>query len=179
MAALGGIAMSLGTIPQLAQATGQAVAAPGADAQTYVGAQPRVHLDETGWRAGHTRAWLWVAVTAGITVCVVRLSRGAQGAQARWGERVCGIVVTARWRAYTWYPTRGRQGCWAQRRRDCAAMLARGGRSQASGEARREQARQLLHWWHRVRDGPLTRHPHEAKTVTLPWASTIVVSFWC
>ena len=37
-------------------------------------------------------------------------------------------------------------------------MIARGGRSQALGEALQAQARQMFHWWHRVRDGTLA-HP--------------------
>ena len=156
MADLFGIALSLGTIPQLEQATVQAVAAPVADAQAYVRAQPSAHLDETGWREGRTRAWLWVAVTAWVTVCVVRLSRGAKVAQELLGERFCGILVTDRWSAYTWYPTRWRQLCWAHLLRDFEAMSERGGRSQEIGEGLREQARQMFHWWHQGRDGTLT-----------------------
>jgi len=114
MADLFGLPMSLGTIPHLEQATVQAVAEPVAAAHTYVRTQPVAHLDETGWRAGHTRAWLWVAVTAWVTVFVVRLSRGAKVAQALLGERFCGILVTDRWSAYTGYPTHWRQICWAQ-----------------------------------------------------------------
>ena len=152
-----GLPMSLGTIPHLEQATGQAVAAPVADAQAYVRAQPTAHLDETGWREGRMRAWLWVAVTAWGTVFVVRLSRGAKVAPELLGERFCGILITDRWSAYTWYPARWRQVCWAHRLRDCEALMERGGRSQAIGEALREQARQMLHWWHRVRDGTLTQ----------------------
>jgi transposase len=156
MADLCGIAMSLGTIPHLAQATVQAVADPGAEAHTSVRAQPVAHLDETGWREGRTRAWLWVAVTAWVTVFVVRLSRGATVAQELLGERFCGVLVTDRWRAYTWYPTRWRPLCWAHLLRDFEAMSERGGRSQAIGEGLREQARQMFHWWHQVRDGTLT-----------------------
>jgi len=73
-----GLPMSLGTILPLEQATVQAVAGPVADAHAYVRAQPAAHLDETGWRAGRTCAWLWVAVTAWVRVFVVRLSREAR-----------------------------------------------------------------------------------------------------
>lgn len=151
-----GMAMSLGTITHLEQATVQALAAPVAAAQTYVRAQPIAHLDETGWREGRTRAWLWVAVTAWVTVFAVRLSRGAKVAQELLGARFCGILVTDRWSAYTWYPTRWRQVCWAHLLRDIEAMIDRGGCSQEIGEALREQARQMFHWWHQVRDGTLT-----------------------
>jgi transposase len=159
MADLFGIPLSLGTIANLEQATGQALAAPVVEAQTYVRAQPIAHLDETGWRDGGTRAWLWVAVTAWVTVFAVRLSRGAKVVQELLGERCCGTLVTDRWSAYHWYPTRWRQVCWAHLLRDFAAMIERGGRSQEIGEALREQARQIFHWWHRVRDGTLT-HAH-------------------
>ena len=36
-------------------------------------------------------------------------------------------------------------------------MIARGGRSQEIGEALQAQARQMFHWWHRVRDGTLAQ----------------------
>src|SRR5690349_1483107 len=157
MADLFGLPMSLGTIANLEHATVQAVAAPVAEAQRHVRTQSIAHLDETGWREGHARAWLWVAVTAWVTVFVVRLSRGAKVAQTLLGERFCGILVTDRWSAYTWYPTRWRQVCWAHLLRDFEAMIERGGRSQEIGTALREQARQMFHAWHRVREGAL---PH-------------------
>jgi transposase len=156
IADLFGVSMSLGTISHLEQATVQAMAAPVAEARAYVRAQPIAHLDETGWREERTRAWLWVAVTTWVTVFAVRLSRGAKVAQELLGERFCGILVTDRWSAYTWYPTRWRQVCWAHLLRDFEAMLERGGQSQAVGEALREQARQMFHEWHRVREGRLT-----------------------
>ena len=155
--ALCGLPLRLGTLANLEHATGQALAAPGAAAQTHVRAQSIAHLDETGWRAGQARAWRWVAGTAWGTVCVVRLSRGAKVAQERLGERCCGTLVTERWRADTWSPTRWRQGGWAHRLRAFDAMIERGGRAQAMGTALRDQARQMLHAWHRVGDGTL---PH-------------------
>ena len=73
-----GVPMSVGTISPLEQATTEAVAAPVEEARTYVHAQEVAHLDETSWRQGDKRAWLWVAVTSWVTVFVVRLSRGGQ-----------------------------------------------------------------------------------------------------
>jgi transposase len=156
MADVCGVPMSLGTIAHLEHATVQAVATPVAEAQAYVRAQPVAHLDETGWREGRTRAWLWVAVTTWVTVFLVRWSRGAKVAQELLGERFCGTLVTDRWSAYTWYPTRWRQVCWAHLLRDFEAMIERGGRSQEIGERLREQAWQMFHAWHRVCEGRLT-----------------------
>ena len=94
-------------------------------------------------------------MTTWVTVFVVRRSRRSKVAQALVGERFWGWLVTDRWSAYTWYPTWRRQLCWAHLLRDIEAMIARGGRSQEIGEALQAQARQMFHWWHRVRDGTL------------------------
>ncbi|RPJ18356.1 MAG: IS66 family transposase [Chloroflexi bacterium] len=118
--------------------------------------QPAADADETGWREGQQRAWLWTAVTTGVTVFVVRLSRSAKVAQELLGEQFWGWLVTDRWSAYTWYPTWRRQLCWAQLLRDIEAMIQRGGRSAEIGEALQAQTRPMFHWWHRVRDGTLT-----------------------
>jgi transposase len=150
-----GVAIGLGTIAHLEQATAQALAEPVAEARAYVQTQPAAYADETGWREGHQRAWLWTVVTALVTVFLVRRSRSGQVAQELLGERFWGWLVTDRWSGYTWYPTWRRQLCWAHLLRDIEAMIERGGGSQEIGEALRVQARQMFHWWHRVRDGTL------------------------
>jgi transposase len=151
-----GLPMSLGTLANLEQATVHALAEPVAEARAYVQGQPTAYLDETGWHEGRHRAWLWTAVTACVTVFIVRLSRSSKVAQELLGERFWGYLVTDRWSAYSWYPSWRRQLCWAHLRRDIEAMCARDRRSREIGEALRAQARQMFHWWHRVRDGTLS-----------------------
>jgi transposase len=89
------------------------------------------------------------------TVFAIRLSRSGQVAQELLGEPCWGWLVTDRWSAYTWYPTWRRQRCWAHLLWDIEAMIARGGGSAEIGEALRTQARKMVQWWHRVRDGTL------------------------
>jgi transposase len=141
-----GVAVGLGTIANLEQATTQAVADPVAGARAYVQRQPAAYADEPGWRAGRQRAWLWTVVTGLVTVVVVRRSRSGQVAQELLGQDFWGWLVTDRWSGSTWYPTWRRQLCGAPLLRDIEAMLARGGRSTESGEALRAQARQMLQW---------------------------------
>jgi transposase len=150
-----GVHMGLGTIANLEHATVQAVAEPVAEARAYVQRQPAAYLDETGWRQGQQRVWLWTAVTEWVTVFVVRASRGGKVAQELLGERFWGWLVTDRWSGYSWYPPWRRQVCWAHLLRDIEAMIARGGRSREIGEALRGQAQQMFRWWHRVREGTL------------------------
>src|SRR5919202_1541203 len=152
-----GVPMSVGTISPLEQATTEAVAAPVEEARTYVHEQAVAHLDETSWRQGDKRAWLWVAVTSLVTVFVVRLSRGGQVARELLGEHFSGILVTDRYSAYNWYPVWWRQLCWAHLLRDFEAMRDRGGCSEEIGDALLAQAHQMFTWWHRVREGTLQR----------------------
>jgi transposase len=113
-----GVALSLGTLANLEQATVQAVTEPVAEARAYVQQQTAAYVDETGWREGPQRAWLWTAVTAWATVFVVRLSRSGKVAQELLGEQFWGWLGTDRWSAYRWYPTWRRQLCWAHLLRD-------------------------------------------------------------
>jgi transposase len=157
LADLCGVTMSVGTLSTLEAATAQAVAVPVAETRASVQEQACVSMDETGWRQGKPRSWVWVAVTTWVTVCVIRLSRGGKVARDLLGETFQGILVTARFSASTWYPVRWRQLCWAPLLRDIEAMRGRGGRSQDIGEALRSQVHQMFHWWHRGRAGTLKR----------------------
>jgi len=152
-----GVPMSVGTISPLEQATTAAVAVPVEEARSYVHEQAVAHLDETSWRQGGKRAWLWVAVTSFVTVFLVRMSRGGHVARELLGEAFSGILVTDRYSAYNWYPVRWRQVCWAHLLRDFEAMRDRGGCSEEIGDALLTQAHQMFTWWHRVRDGTLKR----------------------
>lgn len=152
-----GVPMSVGTISQSEQSTTTVVAAPVEEARAYVQAQPVAYLDETRWRQGHQRAWLWGDVTTLVTVFVVRLSRGGQVARELLGPTFSGILVTDRYSAYNWYPVRWRQLCWAHLLRDFTAIRDRGGPSEAIGAALLAQAHQMFTWWHRVRAGTLRR----------------------
>jgi transposase len=149
-----GIPMSVATVSQLEQAMTAVLVAPVEEARTYVHEQAVAHLDETSWRQGDKRGWLWVAVTSWVTVFLVRLSRGGDRARELLGETFAGILVTDRYSAYNWYPVRWRQRCWAHLLRDFAAMQSRGGASEELGVALLAQAHQMFAWWHRVREGP-------------------------
>jgi transposase len=157
-----GVPMSVGTISQSEKATTEVVAEPVEEARTYVHAQRVAHLDETSWRQGDQRAWLWVAVTRLVTVFLIRMSRGGQVARELLGEHFSGILVTDRYSAYNWYPVRWRQVCWAHLLRDFEAIRGRGGASEEIGEALLAKAHQMFRWWHRVCEGALQRSTFRA-----------------
>jgi hypothetical protein len=52
-----------------------------------------VHSDETSWPIGGHKAWLWVITQTEITVYVIDVSRGHQGAEQVLGPDFDGVVV--------------------------------------------------------------------------------------
>jgi transposase len=155
--------VSLGSVPALEQRTSQAISEPVNEAHQYVKAQPVVHPDETGWREANQKAWLWVAATTLVTIFLIRRSRGGQVAREMLGETFTGIVVSDRWSAYNWLLTLLRQLCWAHLRRDFQAFVERGGESQNIGETILTQADLMFEWWHKVRDGTMSRTTFQTK----------------
>ena len=154
-----GVALSLGTISALEQATSAALAAPVEEARAYVRAQDDVHLDETGWRQGNgpKKAWLWTALTAWVTTFAIRLSRGGAVVKELLGEHFAGIVHSDRWSAYNWLANAQRQLCWAHLGRDFQALVDLGGEAARIGQRLLDLREQMFAWWHRVRDGTLHR----------------------
>jgi transposase len=155
--------VSTGSVCALEQRTSEAIREPVEEAREYVKGQPAVHMDETGWREANQKAWLWVAATSLVTVFLIRCSRGGQVAREMLGETFKGILNSDRWSAYNWLPVSLRQLCWSHLLRDFQAFVERGGESRRIGEAILAQSDQMFDWWHRIRDGTMTRAAFQAK----------------
>jgi len=148
--------LALGSVPACERAVSAAVAAPVATARAYVQGQAVAGADETGWREGRQRAWLWVAVTAWVTVFRVHARRGTVAARALLG-RFAGVLGSDRWKAYGAWPLRRRQLCWAHLRRHFVAFAEGPGAAGRLGQALLAETARLFAWWYRVRDGTLAR----------------------
>ena len=149
--------LGLGSSAALERQVSAAVAEPVAQAHAFVQAQPVANVDETGWKEGTQRRWLWVAVTALVSVFLVRATRGSPGAKDLLGPTCRGVVGSDRWSGYTWIDVTQRQLCWAHLLRDFAAFVERGGASGRLGRALRAAAEEMFGLWYRVRDGTLSR----------------------
>jgi hypothetical protein len=160
-----GVELSRGSVNRLRQQVSEAVAAPVEEAHEYVQTQAFVHSDETGFTQGNgdglnstqTQGWLWVLVTPLVAVLSVVLSRSQATAKALLGVTFKGILISDRYSSYTWLDPLRRQLCWAHLKRDLKAMSDRSGVSKAIGEALLRRERRLFRWWHRVRDGTMSR----------------------
>lgn len=153
-----GVRICLGSVTSCEQITSRALEAPVIEAQAYVKEQTVKNADETSWYEGISRkkVWLWVAVTEKVTAILIRASRGTEIARDLLGEAF-GVLVTDRWCAYTWWPLKWRQLCWAHLKRHFQAFAEAGGKAERIGLALLEETKLLFEWWHRVRDGTLAR----------------------
>lgn len=150
-----GVPISPAAVCDLQHKTAAALEPVVREAYAHVAGKP-ANVDETGWREGPRRGWLWVAVTAAVTVFLVRLSR-ARVVLADLIPGNLGVLTTDRYPAYDHLPVGRRQVCWAHLRRDFQAMIDRRNAGSAVGEDLLMHADILLMQWRRVRDGTLTR----------------------
>ena len=162
-----GVELSVGTVSALQQEVSAALAEPMQEACAYVRQQPRVNVDETGWRQRRGRAWLWTAVTEGVSVFAIRKSRGREVVEELLGADSPAVVGSDRYSAYGHRPPARRQVCWAHLRRTFEDFSARAGPAAGVGQQLLASTDQMFTWWHRVRDGTLQRSSFQAYVSTL------------
>ena len=163
--------LSLGSISKLEKRTSVAIAQVVEDARIYARSQTAVHKDETGWREGCRKAWLWVLATKYVTVFLIDLHRSAEVAKRMLGTDFKGILNSDRWSAYNWLDNRYRQLCWSHLQRDFQAFVERGGESQKLGEALLTFAHQMFTGWHLVQKNSLSRTQFQEQ---MQWVRTPV-----
>ena len=150
-----GLSISTGMISRLERQAAAELEAPVEQLRTHVRDAAAAHIDETSWKQGRDKAWLWAAVTRFVTVFAIATSRGAEVARDLLGTDRRKVVVSDRFKSYTWI--KRRQFCWAHLKRDFQAMVDRGGESAEVGRLLLGHSERLFDWWHRVRDGTMAR----------------------
>jgi transposase len=117
---------------------------------------PAVCCDETPFRQGTAKAWLWVTVAETFSVFTIRLTRAATVPIALLGAAFAGAISSDRYAAYNTFNAR-RQICWAHLKRDIQSLIDAGGDGVRIGERLRASLRDMFHHWHRYRDGTIQR----------------------
>lgn len=147
--------MSLGAVSKLERTVSRALEPIHAAAHAAVKGRD-ANVDETSWRQGAVKAWLWVAVTTVLSVFLIRRHRDRAAFDDLVGPDP-GVLTTDRFPVYTHLGGRRRQVCWAHLRRDFQAMIDRNDAGSAIGEELLAHADILFAHWPKVRDGTRTR----------------------
>ena len=150
-----GLSISTGMISRLERQAAAELEAPVEELRDFVRRADSAHIDETSWKQGRDKGWLWVAVTRLVTVFAIATSRGAEVAKDLLGTDRRKVVISDRLKSYNWI--KRRQFCWAHLDRDFQAMVDRGGESAEVGRRLLGHSERLFDWWHRVRDGTMAR----------------------
>lgn len=84
---------------------------------------PVVYPDETGWRVGGEKAWLWAVTTLTATVYLIERGRGFPEASKILGEAYAGVIGADGWAPYRRFTKAQRQTCLAHLLRRCRELL--------------------------------------------------------
>ena len=101
-----------------------AAAAPTCEALTLaVRASAAVAADETGWRVGGRRQWLWVFVGDGVTVYLIAPGRGYEQARSVLSEGFTGVLERDGWAPYRRFADAQHQTCVAHLLRRAGELI--------------------------------------------------------
>lgn len=150
-----GLSISAGMICKAERIASEALATPVDAVYDHVRRAPAAGVDETSWKQGGKRCWLWAAVTARATAFRIAATRGSAALFALVGDPVGPVITCDRYSTYSRAPDR--QACWAHLRRDFQAMIDRGAGGQEVGAKLLRSSRFVFAWWRRHEAGSVHR----------------------
>lgn len=149
--------ISLGSVVELQQTVSAAIAPAYQSIQTTLQQQGHVHMDETGWKEGGKRRWLWVVVSTVATLFHVAASRGGKVITTLLGADFAGLVSSDRLKSYRVVPPERRQLCWAHLIRNLRALAERHGSLGAWAADLLSLSEIIFQLWHGFRGGTIDR----------------------
>ena len=114
-----------------------------------------VNADETPYKEGDLKSWLWAVRSKHFTVFAICPDRKADHIQSLLGADFTGIVMCDRAKMYLGFETI--QWCWAHLRRDFVALSDTHPSINSIGQELVDLTDELFHYWQLFRGGTLTR----------------------
>jgi transposase len=139
LAQLCGIAITAGGLYQALARLARAANATYGALVRAVRHSPAVAADETGWRVGGRRQWLWVFVGERVTVYLIAAGRGYEQAAVVLGEDFDGVLERDGWAPYRRFVHARHQTCVAHLLRRCGELIedSHGGQARVPHAVRR------------------------------------------
>jgi transposase len=169
------IPLSLGSIQNSWEEASEAVAEPCTELEKQLAHESVINSDETGYRTGGEKRWLWALVAPAFVFYKIALTRGAEVLVQLLGEVFAGVLCSDRCPSYLKYHKGEGQFCWAHFKRNILGVLEIAKTTEAERFCRDALAlhARLFRLWHRfragpgVRYGPVTREQLIAKSIPL------------
>jgi len=116
--------------------------------------QPNLAIDETPFKRGRVRTWLWTFVAAGFTVFVLRPTRKATVLTETIGVDFAGSINCDRAKMYFQHSVL--QWCWAHLKRDFQELIDSGdGKKKRLGHDLMRETKKLFAEYAKYRDGTI------------------------
>jgi transposase len=161
-----GIDISLGALSSAEEDISEVLAGPCEEVRAHVAEQPVKHSDATSWcQAGQART-LWTIATAYATAFFITKDGSMAGLRGLFAK-VKGILVSDRGRQFGFWAMEQRQICWAHLIRRFTDFAERRGPAAKLGESLLLLSRTMIHCWHQVRDGTMSRAEFKRKMAAL------------
>lgn len=151
-----GVRISLGALSEAEARVSEAIAAPVEEARVHASEQATKNVDATSWWLAGKGRTLWTIGTALVTFFGITADASRAGLRGLFAA-VRGILVTDRGTQFGFWAMRARQICWAHLIRKFAGFAERSGPAGQLGTHLLLLARTIIHSWHRVRDGTMSR----------------------
>ena len=155
---VGGEAVSLGCLIDLEARTTRALQVGYEQVREAVAAAAVVNADETPWRQGGDKAWLWSAGTAELSLFRIDRHRSRAAFELLLPPRKDGsrrTVICDRYSAYQHLQGDERQVCWAHLLREFRELSQMTGEARRLGEALLGATGWLFELWHAYRKGEI------------------------
>jgi len=151
-----GIQMAVGSVVARQQEISASLAEVYETVQGHVQQAANRNIDETPWREGWQRAWLWSVTTPAATLFRVADKRDAAVAQELLGASTDKVSTSDRFTAYNWLDDERHQTCWAHLLRTWRRFQLRDGPSVQVGGMLEIHTDYLLHRWRELQRGHLS-----------------------
>jgi transposase len=159
-----GVRVSLGALSEAEERVSAAVAPAFDEVIDFARAQPVKHVDATSWATRGAYRCLWTISTALVTVFVITPD-GTTGTVRRLLGRARGLLVSDRATVFGFWAMVRRQICWSHLLRKFAGFVDRKGTGSQIARELHETGELVFHFWHRVRDGTMSRAEFQRWTI--------------